>query len=99
MAAAAAQTKPSLIYLNRLKDTIVFMLTNVSEEVANRSRIEDMAYTDNLTKLSNRVSFELELEKLSAEKNRHQYRYSLLMLDIDNFKLLNNFCNFLKGNY
>ena len=73
-----------------IKDTIVFMLTNVSEEVANRSRIEDMAYTDNLTKLSNRVSFELELEKLSAEKNRHQYRYSLLMLDIDNFKLLND---------
>ena len=67
-----------------------FILKNISNQVATRNRIEDMAFTDKLTNLSNRVSFEIEIEKLSAEKNRYEYRYCLLMLDIDNFKHLND---------
>ena len=67
-----------------------FIIKNISNQVATRNRIEDMAFTDKLTNLSNRVSFEIEIEKLSAEKSRYQYRYCLLMLDIDNFKHLND---------
>jgi len=72
------------------KEGIIFTLEDISEKVIKRHKIEAIAYTDNLTRLANRASFELELEKLFAENQRKDYRYSLFMIDIDYFKHLND---------
>ena len=54
---------------------------------------ENLAYlssTDTLTKLYNRHSFDLEINRALQRANRQQQRLSLLFLDIDHFKKVND---------
>jgi diguanylate cyclase len=48
------------------------------------------AKTDNLTELANRKAFFDELEELDRNGSLHSGNHSLLMLDIDNFKKVND---------
>jgi len=51
---------------------------------------EEAAFTDHLTGLANRRRFERQLEKEVARVERFEHPFTLLMLDIDNFKNLND---------
>lgn len=54
---------------------------------------ENLAYlssTDTLTKLNNRHSFDLEIDKALQRANRQQQYLSLLFFDIDHFKQVND---------
>ena len=54
---------------------------------------ENLAYlstTDTLTKISNRHSFDQEIDKALHRANRHSQHLSLLFLDIDHFKQVND---------
>ncbi len=54
---------------------------------------ENLAYlssTDTLTKLNNRHSFDLEIDKSLQRANRQQQTLSLLFFDIDHFKQVND---------
>ena len=54
------------------------------------SKLEDMAYSDHLTDLPNRRFFKQYMEKVIAESVRHKFYCSLLLLDLDNFKPVND---------
>jgi diguanylate cyclase (GGDEF)-like protein len=54
------------------------------EEVARR------ALVDGLTGLANRVGFETEMRGALAEQMRHRWPVSLVLVDIDNFKFVND---------
>lgn len=69
---------------------IFYILEDITITAIRNKQISERAYSDNLTGLANRASFEIEIEKLSAEKWRNNISYSLLMIDIDNFKNLND---------
>ena len=56
-----------------------------------------MAGTDELTELANRRSFDRELKRRIAEFNRFGTQFSLIMLDIDNFKSVNDQYGHLVG--
>jgi len=51
---------------------------------------EEAAFTDHLTGLPNRRRFERQLEREVARTLRYGHPFSLLMIDLDNFKLVND---------
>src|SRR6476619_8036550 len=51
---------------------------------------EEAAFTDHLTGLANRRRFERQLEREVERVQRFGHPFSLLMIDIDNFKTLND---------
>jgi diguanylate cyclase (GGDEF)-like protein len=51
---------------------------------------EEAAFTDHLTGLANRRRFERQLEREVGRTERFNHPFSLLMMDIDNFKHLND---------
>lgn len=68
---------------------IVLMLTNLSLSRYQR-RIEDMASTDKLTGMLNRQAFTILMDKLMADCTRSPRPLSILMIDLDHFKRVND---------
>jgi diguanylate cyclase (GGDEF)-like protein len=54
------------------------------------ARVQQMAVTDGLTQLSNRRAFDRSLDKELSRAARTDGRLSIVLLDIDHFKLLND---------
>jgi diguanylate cyclase (GGDEF)-like protein len=53
-------------------------------------KIKEMARSDALTGLSNRVEFKLRLEQCLVEARRRVAKYAVLYLDLDHFKVVND---------
>jgi len=62
----------------------------VMERDQAQKQIRALAYTDELTELPSRACFYQSLEKTIKVSNRHQRRFGLLYLDLDNFKDIND---------
>ncbi len=67
----------------------VVLLMNVSLSRYQR-RLEEMASTDKLTGMLNRQAFTILMDKLLAEYVRQPRPVSMLLLDVDHFKLVND---------
>jgi diguanylate cyclase (GGDEF)-like protein len=52
--------------------------------------VRDLAVTDGLTGIANRTGLELEIEKAIAVLQRHGLPFSLLYIDVDRFKQVND---------
>ena len=59
--------------------------------------MEQRAVTDGLTGLQNRAAFDLELERETTRSRRHGLPASLLLLDLDGFKQINDCYGHLVG--
>jgi len=53
-------------------------------------RIKHMAYYDSLTQLPNRAFLQDRLQQAIAHAQRHQSRLAVMMMDLDNFKKVND---------
>lgn len=62
----------------------------IMEREQDQKRIRQLAYTDELTGLASRAFFYLNLEKLIKISERHNRQFSLLYIDLDNFKDIND---------
>ncbi len=59
--------------------------------------IDDLAYTDLLTGLSNRRKLIIRLQQAIVAAEDHQHQCALLMLDLDNFKNINDAIGHAQG--
>lgn len=69
---------------------ILLLLQDVTLQKQYQREIEFLAYHDALTRLPNRWSFTLQLEAAMETCRKEQQTLTLLLIDIDNFKGLND---------
>lgn len=62
----------------------------VMERDQNQKRIHELAYTDTLTGIASRAHFYQYLEDLIKTSGQHQHSFSLLYIDLDDFKSVND---------
>ncbi len=68
----------------------VSVFSDISTIKQTEARLSELAHHDSLTGLSNRLAFNLNLEKALERVKRHQHKLALLYLDLDRFKLIND---------
>jgi diguanylate cyclase (GGDEF)-like protein len=85
----------AVIYRN--KEHLLITLVDITTEKKREKRLFYLATTDKLTKLLNRHAGMKILENLLHQAQRYGVPLSLLMLDIDNFKKLNDVLGHLAG--
>ena len=78
------------MYLSSLEDGVVVTLSDVSELTNAVRRFEHLANTDSLTELTNRRHFLETAQREFARSARYERPISLLVLDIDHFKQVND---------
>ena len=66
------------------------MYLDITENKRTQEQIQHLAYFDTLTTLPNRAQFDIELLKQIKISERKKQHFSLLMLDLDNFKYVND---------
>lgn len=78
----------------QILNVIASLLAITLEE---NSRLEQLATTDQLTKLYTRNYFEKRLQEEFTRVRRHGGVISLLLLEVDNFKQINDTCGYQQG--
>lgn len=63
---------------------------DITEKVKIRKKIIELAETDKLTKLYNRVKLDAALEQELYQAKKNATTFGLIMIDIDHFKLIND---------
>ena len=72
-------------------EKFVMTIQDISSVKDSQHKIEQLAYVDELTGLSNRAFFLAQLDKLLAISKRGRYDFALFYFDIDDFKKVNDF--------
>jgi len=79
----------------------LYVLLETSQSVhklkINNKELSDLALVDSLTNLANRHYFEHDLDFLIAISNRNKSKMSMLIIDLDRFKLVNDTFGHLVG--
>lgn len=73
------------------------MMLDISEQVAEEERLRRLSDSDALTGLANRRKLLKRLDEEISLSNRHATPLSLLMLDLDHFKRINDTWGHLEG--
>ena len=68
----------------------VAMFSDISAQKAQESRIDFLAHHDTLTGLPNRLAMDLDLAKMVAAATPGGRQFALLIIDLDNFKTIND---------
>jgi diguanylate cyclase (GGDEF)-like protein len=76
---------------------VVWVARNITERYQLESRLRDLSEHDELTGLYNRRKLLDELNHRYGEFRRYQHQTSLLMIDVDNFKNINDNFGHLAG--
>ena len=76
--------------VNKSENTYIIIMIDITEEEHQLAELEKRAYTDHLTKIYNRQMFDDLYKKELENKKRYKDNLSLMMLDIDHFKNLND---------
>ena len=63
---------------------------DVTKEVETEQRLKEMAFQDELTGLPNRIAFNFQLERHINKALRKNERFAVLVMDLDNFKDIND---------
>lgn len=70
---------------------------DISERKRSEERVSFQAYHDLLTQLPNRILFDDRLQQAFAHASRNGQKFSLLFMDLDRFKLINDTLGHVMG--
>jgi diguanylate cyclase (GGDEF)-like protein/PAS domain S-box-containing protein len=85
------------VVIYRNKEHLLFTLVDITMEKKREKRLFYLATTDRLTKLLNRHAGIKMFENLLYQAQRYRIPFSLLVLDIDDFKKINDELGHLAG--
>jgi len=94
---AATAARPADIAGGETNARHVGFFKDLTETVEAHKRIEELAYTDALTGLPNRVMLAERMEFSLAMSQRHETPFALLFLDLDRFKQINDSLGHMQG--
>lgn len=80
-----------------LLDEMIALKTQVQEQESTISDLSAKAMADPLTGLANRRTFEAEMKKSIATAERYARQHGLLMIDVNDFKAVNDRLGHLAG--
>ena len=72
------------------KDYYSAVFTDITKEENYKHELEHISVTDALTKIKNRHFFQERIKSEMARSNRYNYTFSIIMIDIDFFKKVND---------
>lgn len=80
-------------------DTLHYIafVKDLTDKLAAKRRIEELAYTDALTALPNRLVFAERVDFAIAMARREQGRFAVMFIDLDRFKQINDSLGHLYG--
>lgn len=78
-------------------DNNIDSYTSVSENITDKKIIEKISETDKLTQLYNRIKLDNTLEAEMERYYRYKHKFSLILIDIDHFKSVNDIYGHLVG--
>ncbi len=82
----------------RVVSRLLTFIKNLSGELIEaQSKLEQQAKTDHLTRLNNRISLDEYLNECHLNAKRYQTIFSVIMIDIDHFKRVNDEWGHLVG--
>lgn len=64
--------------------------TAISQNITDKKRVEELSITDQLTQLHNRLYLENSFNKEIKRSKRYNHPFSVIMIDIDHFKEVND---------
>ena len=64
--------------------------TSIRQDITDKKRVEELSITDQLTKLNNRLKLEEVFNTEIERSKRYKQEFSMILLDIDHFKLVND---------
>ncbi len=63
---------------------------NITEHIDSENKLKHLATHDALTNLNNRIGFEKEINYEIDRATRYKHQLSIIMIDLDNFKTIND---------
>jgi diguanylate cyclase (GGDEF)-like protein/PAS domain S-box-containing protein len=78
-------------------DLVIGVMRDITERKASMAEMEYQAIHDDLTGLVNRREFGNRLNLLLENSKRHGTHHSLLYMDLDQFKIVNDTCGHIAG--
>ncbi|MBU1690774.1 MAG: EAL domain-containing protein [Gammaproteobacteria bacterium] len=78
-------------------DLVIGVMRDITERKVAMAKMERQAIHDDLTGLINRREFGNRLNTLLEDSKRHGMQHSLLYMDLDQFKIVNDTCGHIAG--
>ncbi|HHD78866.1 MAG TPA: GGDEF domain-containing protein [Epsilonproteobacteria bacterium] len=87
-----SKSKICLLSLSNITESknIIVTFSEITSLVKEKRQYKHEAYTDELTQVDNRAKFNIVFERAIEQSKKHQSNLSMILLDIDYFKQIND---------